>query len=275
MREILVLIGIIISINGMSQSEVIVRFLPTKIDSRTEMLIPIENGEYLYENYSYFKTVYWLVKQDTLTQLSDFIYNGESLLVNTNNDFIPFSPCDSLVNYIRNSSLSNRSSSMLDDSARLYIGYDNEHFKNSKNKYRPSKTDEYKLCHKDFQDLNSEWFDQQLVLIESIKKDKENRYELIKRLDTIDYGLISKFISDFGSCEPDYFAIVELISKNADGFLRACMNMAETDFFVLKLKLSDLPDSIKTDLAINSLRNSSIKTNRKKKLIRKLKKTEG
>ncbi len=275
MREILVLIGIIISINGMSQSEVIVRFLPTKIDSRTEMLIPIENGEYLYENYSYFKTVYWLVKQDTLTQLSDFIYNGESLLVNTNNDFIPFSPCDSLVNYIRNSSLSNRNSSMLDDSARLYIGYDNEHFKNSKNKYRPSKTDEYKLCHKDFQDLNSEWFDQQLVLIESIKKDKENRYELIKRLDTIDYGLISKFISDFGSCEPDYFAIVELISKNADGFLRACMNMAETDFFVLKLKLSDLPDSIKTDLAINSLRNSSIKTNRKKKLIRKLKKTEG
>lgn len=275
MREILVLIGIIISINGMSQSEVIVRFLPTKIDSRIEMLIPIENGEYFYENYSYFKTVYWLVKQDTLTQLSDFIYNGESLLVNTNNDFIPFGPCDSLVNYIRNSSLSNRSSSMLDDSARLYIGYDNEHFKNSKNKYRPSKTDEYKLCHKDFQDLNSEWLDQQLVLIESIKKDKENRYELIKRLDTIDYGLISKFISDFGSCEPDYFAIVELISKNADGFLRACMNMAETDFFVLKLKLSDLPDSIKTDLAINSLRNSSIKTNRKKKLIRKLKKTEG
>lgn len=275
MREILVLIGIIISINGMSQSEVIVRFLPTKIDSRTEMLIPIENGEYLYENYSYFKTVYWLVKQDTLTQLSDFIYNGESLLVNTNNDFIPFSPCDSLVNYIRNSSLSNRSSSMLDDSARLYIGYDNEHFKNSKNKYRPSKTDEYKLCHKDFQDLNSEWLDQQLVLIESIKKDKENRYELIKRLDIIDYDLISNFISDFGSCEPDYFAIVELISKNADGFLRACMNMAETDFFVLKLKLSDLPDSIKTDLAINSLRNSSIKTNRKKKLIRKLKKTEG
>ena len=51
--------------------------------------------------------------------------------------------------------------------------------------------------------------------------------------------------------------------------------MTDTDFFVIKLKLSDLPDSIKTDLAIKSLKSSKIKTNRKNKLIRKLKKNEG
>ena len=192
-----------------------------------------------------------------------------------NNEFILKAPCDSLINLIRNSSLSHRTRFMLDDTARLYIGYDNEEFKNSKKENRPSKTDEYKLCHKDFQKLNTEWFDQQLDLIESIKTDKEKRCEMIKESESLDNDFIFKFLSDFGSCKPDYCAMVELISKNADGFLSVCKNMPDTDFFVIKLKLSDLPESIKTDLAINSLKNSKIKTNRKRKLIRKLKKNEG
>jgi len=275
MRKIFIIwIGIILSTNGFGQ-EVKVRFLPAKIDSRTEMLIPIENGKFLYENYSYFKYVYWLIKQDTLTQKSDSLYIGELLTINMNHDFTLIDPCDSLVNYIRNSSLSHRSSSMLNDTARLYIGYDNEEFKNSKKENRPSETDEYKLCHNDFQKQNKKWFDQQLDLIESIKADKLKRYELIQKSDSIGNDFITNFLSDFGSCEPDYYAIVELISKNADGFLRICKNMTDTDFFVIKLKLSDLPESIKTDLAINSLKNSKIKTNRKNKLIRKLMKNEG
>jgi hypothetical protein len=275
MRKIFIIwIGIILSTNGFGQ-EVKVRFLPAKIDSRTEMLIPIENGKFLYENYSYFKYVYWLIKQDTLTQKSDSLYIGELLTINMNHDFTLIDPCDSLVNYIRNSSLSHRSSSMLNDTARLYIGCDNEEFKNSKKENRPSETDEYKLCHNDFQKQNKKWFDQQLDLIESIKADKLKRYELIQKSDSIGNDFITNFLSDFGSCEPDYYAIVELISKNADGFLRVCKNMTDTDFFVIKLKLSDLPESIKTDLAINSLKNSKIKTNRKNKLIRKLMKNEG
>jgi len=276
MRKIFTIwIGIILSLNGFGQSEVKVRFLPSKIDSRTEMLIPIENGKFLYERYSYFKYVYWLIKQDTLIQKSDSIFIGESLAVDMINDFILKDLCDSLVNYIRNSSLSHRSSSMLDDTARLYIGYDNKEFEDSKNKNRPLDTDEYKLCHKDFQKLNTEWFDNQLDLIESIKNKKVQRYDLIQKSDSLDNDFIAKFLSDFGSCKPDYFAIIELISKNADGFLSICKNMTDTDFFVIKLKLSDLPDSIKTHLAINSLKSSKIKTNRKNKLIRILKKNEG
>ena len=272
MRKIFIIwIGIILSTNGFVQ-EVKVRFLPAKIDSRTEMLIPIENGKFLYENYSYFKHVYWLIKLDTLTQKSDSLFIGESLTININRDFILKDPCDSLVNYIRNSSLSHRSLSMLNDTAQLYIGYDNEEFKNRKKENSPSKTDEYKLCHNDFQKLNKEWFDNQLDLIESIKSDKQQRYELIQKSDSIGNDFILEFLLDFGSCEPDYLAIVELISKNADGFLSVCKNMLDTDFFVIKLKLTDLPESVKTDLAINSLKNSKVKTNRKNKLIRKLKK---
>ena len=275
MRKIFIIwIGLILSLNGYGQ-EIKVRFLPAKIDSRTEMLIPIENQKFLYENYSYFKYVYWLIKQDTLIQKSDSIFIGEYLTVNMNDDFILKEPCDSLVNYIRNSSLSHRSSSMLNDTARLYIGYDNKEFKDSKNENRPSDTDEYKLCHKEFQEINTVWFDKQLDLIESIKNEKVKRYELIQKTDSLDNDFITKFLADFGSCKPDYFAIVELISKNADGFLSVCKNMTDTDFFVIKLKLSDLPDSIKTDLAIKSLKSSKIKTNRKNKLIRKLKKNEG
>ena len=276
MREIqIILIGIIFSLNGFGQSEVKVRFLPAKIDSRTEMLIPIENGKYLYENYSYFKYVYWLIKQDTLTQKSDSIYFGNALTVNMKNNFILKDPCDSLVNFIRNSSLSHRSSSMLNDTARLYIGYDNERYKKSKNENRLSKAEEYNLCHTEFHKLNKKWFDQQLDLIELIKTDKRKRYELIKKSDSIDKDLISKFLMDFGSCEPDYLAIIELITKNADGFLSACNDMSDTDFYVIKLKLSDIPVSIKTDSAINSLKNSKVNTNRKNKLIKKMKKNEG
>lgn len=275
MRKILIIwIGIILSLKGLGQ-ELKVRFSSAKIDSRIEMLIPTESGNFLYENYSYFKNVYWLIKQDTLIEKSDSVYIGESLTINVNNDFILKGSCDSLVNYIRNSSLSHRSSSMLNDTARLYIGYDNEEFKNSKKENRPSETDEYKLCYKDFQKLNKEWFDHQLYLIESIKVDKQKRYESIQKSDSIDYDFINRFLSSFGSCEPDYHAIVELISKNADGFLSVCKNMPDIDFYVLKLKLSDLPKSIKTDLAINSLKYSKIKTNRKNKLIRKLKKNKG
>ena len=60
---------------------------------------------------------------------------------------------------------------MLNDTARLYIGYDNKEFKDSKNENRPSDTDEYKLCHKEFQEINKVWFDKQLDLIESIKNE--------------------------------------------------------------------------------------------------------
>lgn len=276
MRKIqIILIGLILCLNGYGQSEIKVRFLPAKIDSRTEILIPIENGKYLYERYSYFKYVYWLINQDTLIQKSDSVYSGNSLIVNMNNEFISKVLCDSLVNFIRNSSLNHRSSSMLNDTARFYIGYDNLKFKEQKKENRPTEIDEHKLCHEDFQKLNTEWFNQQLNLIESIKEDKEKRYEWIKKTDSIDNDFISQFLSDFGSCEPDYLAMVELISKNADGFLSVCKNITDTDFFVIKLKLSDLPESIKTDLAINSLKNSKIKTIRKNKLIRKLKKNEG
>lgn len=193
MRKIFIIwIGLILSLYGFGQ-EIKVRFFPAKIDSRTEMLIPIENEKFLYENYSYFKYVYWLIKQDTLIQKSDSIYIGEYLTVNMNNDFILKDPCDSLVNYIRNSSLSHRSSSMLNDTARLYIGYDNKEFKDSKNENRPSDTDEYKLCHKEFQKINTVWFDKQLDLIESIKNEKVKRYELIQKSDSLDNDFITKF----------------------------------------------------------------------------------
>jgi hypothetical protein len=268
----LLLIGLLFNLNGFSQTEVKVRHIEAKLDPKTEMLIPIENGKYLYEKYSYFKGVYWLMNQEVMTQKSDTIYFGSSLSINMNNNFVFKNPCDTLVNYIRNSSLNHRISSMLSDTASVYIGYDNEEFKNQQNEKPLTKKDKFLLCHNAFQELNKKWFNQQLELIRSIKLKKEKRLEWIINSDSIDLHFISAFLLDFNRCQIDYSAFIELVSKNADGFLYVCDKMSDTDFFNLILKLTYFPKSLKTDLAINSLKNSKTKTFRKHKIIRKLKK---
>jgi hypothetical protein len=86
---------------------------------------------------------------------------------------------------------------------------------------------------------------------------------------------VSIFLSDFNNCSIDKIAIIEIMTKSPNEFLIACKKLSDTDFYGIKLKLSDLPENIKTDMAIKSLNSSDIKTNRKRKLIHKLKKKRG
>lgn len=266
-----ILVGLLFSLNGFSQSEVKVRILPTKIGTNTEMLIPLKSNEFLYEKYNYFKHVYWLLKQDTLIYDTDSIYRGDRVSVDFRIDCILKDSCDSLINYIRNSSLHFRTSSMLDDSARYYIGYDNTFFKPEKYRNSPSERDEYQLCHSDYKTLDLLWLNSQLIVIDSLKAYKEERCNYILKSDSTSEKFVSDFLKDFGSCEPDWIAIVELMSKNTDVFLRVCKKIPDTDFFSLKLKISDIPEVIKKDKALIALENSNVKTKRKNQLIRKLK----
>ncbi len=273
MRKLLVLLlGIILNLNAYGQSEVLVRILPGKIDSKIELITPIENGKYLYEKFICFKYAFWARNRDTLIQKSDSVYSSDSLTIEITSDFVLKDPCDSLINRIRNSIWSSWTSAGIADSARFHIGYDNAEFINSRFGNMPTRTDEYSLCHEDFKKLINQWSEQQLDLIASIKENKKKRYEWMKESDSISTDFVYKFLWDFGSCELDYLALTEVITKNTDGFLTACKYMDDIDFYAVKLKISDFPESLKTDLLISCLKNSKIRTPRKHKLIRKLKK---
>ena len=274
MRKLhLLLLSLALNLNAFGQSEVLVRILPGKIDSKIELITPIENGRYLYEKYIYFKYAFWARNPDTLTQKSDSVYSSDSLTIEINSDFVLKDPCDSLINRIRNSILSAWTSSGIADSARFHIGYDNAEFIKTRWANMSTTTDEHSLCHEDFKKLNAQWSEQQLNLIASIKAEKKKRYEWMKESDSISTDFIHKFLWDFGSCELDYLTLNEVITKNTDGFLTACKYMDDHHFFWVKSKISDFPESIKTDLLISSLKNSKIRTPRKNKLIRKLKKS--
>lgn len=261
----------VLSFNSNCQTDALIRFSQDKIDTKIDVLYPLINGDYHYEKYIYFKHNYWAtMNSDTLSKVSDSIYRGKTVTINVNDGFVGKSPCDSLINLIRNSAASNFTASQLRDSAKVYIGYDNTEF-NLSIANRPTNKEEYSLCHDDFLTLNSKWFDGQMELIKAILEKKNERYKEIVRKDSVDRQFIIQFLKDFGKCEVDYLAILELIRLDAETFLRACYGISDSEFYSIKWKLSDIPSSINTELAIESLRDTNYKSRKKRMLIRKLK----
>lgn len=117
----IIIIGLLITAIGFSQNRVKIQILPSKIASRTLMIIPF-GDKYIYEDYSYFKNVYWLNSKDTLRLINDTILASETIRINLNQYSIEYDFCDSKINNIRNSSLSHRIFSMASDSCRKFIG---------------------------------------------------------------------------------------------------------------------------------------------------------
>ena len=127
-KEIAVILGLILSLQSFGQSTVMVRFIPSKLEPKTEILIPIENEQWVYEEYSYFKQVYWLISLDTLKAKSDDIYVSTDRSIKMSGEFLEKEYCDTTINYIRNSSLKHRSSAQLNYRANNDIGSDNSEF---------------------------------------------------------------------------------------------------------------------------------------------------
>lgn len=264
-------VSLILSLNSYGQTDALIRFEQGKIDTKIMVLLPLKNGDYQYDKYIYFKHNYWwTTNSDTLSKVSDSIYSGKTVSVNINEGFVVKSSCDSLINLMRNSTLSYMTDHQLMDTAKFYIGYDNTEFKLSFVN-GPSEKDEYSLCHEEFQTLNSKWFESQLELVKLILAKKTKRYDEIVHKDSVDRHFIIHFLKDFGKCEVDYLAILELIRMDAETFLRACYGISDSEFYSIKLDVSDIPNSINTAAAIQSLRDTTYKSRKKRVLIRKLK----
>lgn len=263
------LFGLVFSLNCFGQSEIKIRITYDKISSNVELLTLNSNGSYSYEKYNYFKYKYFKSFNDSLFQVSDSIYKGNKVNVNIK-EFTSKAPCDSLINIIKNSTLSAESWSMVTDTAKLHIGYGNSEFTQKSRESAPTNKDEYLNCHAYFKVLNTLWFEQQIALIQTIKEKKIERYEWITQTDSINNDFIHAFLNDFGNCETDFKALIVLIQKNTNSFLTICKYMDDLKFHSLKFKLEDFPESINSELAILSLKNSKIRTVRKRKIIKNL-----
>ena len=270
----LLFLGLILSICVYAQSGNKVKIIPTHISSKIKLLIP-EGDHYIYESYFYLKGGYGLVNSDTLLFKKGNTLKGRKLTLDLNQTYFEYEPCDTFINYLRNSSLYERTISAFEDTARSLIGYDNEDFNTQKyinDKNKPLFEDEKLKCFPEYKRLNEVWFNYQLHYIHHIKELKEQRYLEIIKSDTVSKGYITNFLNDFDNCDIDKKAIIELIIKNTNDFIKICQELSGNDFFEMNLRLCDLPNDSALRKAIFSLKNSTLISHTKKKLIKTLKK---
>lgn len=249
------------------QSDVKMRLRSYFLSNRIDLLIPHGVDKYIYFEYIQFKGVYFSHRSDTLVKVSDNLFAKDSIKLDIGIDFISKDSCDPAVNEIRNEAFWRIKSAILKDSATYTIGRENQKFKSL---YLKSVPNQKELCHHDFQERTFEWLDEQYVLINQILREKQNRYQSILLSETVNYSTIMAFLRDFGNCEPDNLAVLELISKNADDFIRVCKNKEYIYFWEVKGILSEMPASINRDAAINSLKKSKIWSVKKWRLRRVL-----
>lgn len=267
------IIGFVLTISGFSQTDVKIRILPSKISTQTEILIPF-GDKFIFEKYHYFKHVYFLSLQDTLNVFNDNILKGKTMVVNQKTNYRLIDFCDTTINLIRNSSLIHRCFSMIDDTCKKYIGWDNKDFKVFRHQIAIDEKTEKFTCSNDFQSLSNIRFNQQLDKINDIYKSKQQRTDWVKNNpDKIDLTFIKSFIADFNYCISDKKTFVELVIANPSDLISACG--AVENFYDIKWRLDELPKTDRVKLAIAKLEKGNYKGKIYRQILRKLNKNEG
>jgi len=269
---ILLLTGLVWSTAAFSQDEIKVDILPSKISTDINMIV-YTGQTVVLERYHFFKYNYWMSSIDTLETLENGMFQSKGIVINPGTFSTTVDGCDSIVNMIRNSAFQRRMSAQLRDAARKEIGYDSKEITDSIDVRQPTEYQESTICHDEFKVISKKWFDEQSRKVEEIRKKKIERRAWIKaNPDKIDAGFIKLFLTDYSTCDVDQVAILDIIKFKTDDFLLVCKDMTDMDFFDVKLKLSLLPGNVRTNDAIEKLKASPIRTNRKGKLIKKMKK---
>lgn len=275
MRTILLLLfGLLISMIGNSQENVKVQIYPSKLFPRTMMIIP-DGERFIYEDYTYFKYVYWLNHSDTLKQVNDSILTSDSLRINMNLYKIEYDFCDSKINKIRNSSLSHRLfNSMINDSCKKYIGWDNNEFKYFQRDLAFKNEFEEEVCSDTFPVIAYEHFDSLYNKIQDIYNRKQQRAEWIKKNHAkIDKDYINSFLIDFNYNEPDKVAFIQILIANPLTLIQEIDKLEETYLIVWKVKEIKNIEGISE--AIERLENTDLKSKTKRQILNKLRKNEG
>jgi hypothetical protein len=274
MKRILIIIfGLLITAIGFSQNRVKVEILPSKIASRTLMIIPL-GDKYIYEDYTYFKSVYWLNLNDTLALINDSTLSSDTIRINLKLYSIEYDFCDSKINYIRNSSLSHRIFSMTNDSCKKFIGLDNNEFEIYQRDLAFEEEFEKKTCSDSFPKIAYQRFDSLKIKIQDIYNKKMQRAKWIKdNHSKIDKSFINAFLIDFNYNKPDNESFIQILIANPAGLIEEIDKLNEPYQILWRVReIRNIPGILE---AIGALEKSGIKGKTKRQILRQLKKNEG
>lgn len=257
-----------------AQSDSVYLSIDSKLISEIQIITPYgENGT--RENYTYFKYRYWLGEIDTVSMtVVDETKPAKSKKKAI--QYQKYGDCDSIINKIRNSAEYWKMFSETDKIARQEIGYNNEQFNKVKYSENSRLNDFSEKCQNEFRVEITELKNKFLKEINRIKKDKYQRYTRLKeRPKSIDLTSITSFFETFDLCETDLNTFELIVLTNPREFVTFIDKMNDSEFFTLTLKLDDFPEDTNISEMKQTLNELDLRSKRKKKVIRKIKKTKG
>lgn len=274
MKQILLIIisGLLGQIS-FAQSDSVYLLIDSKLISEIQIISP-QNENGTREKYTYFKNRYWLGETDTVSMTiidtTDIAQSKKKRV-----EYHKYGACDSIINKIRNSSYYWKMRSDIDKVARQEIGYGNIEFNNLLNSESNRPKDFSEKCQDEFKIDLSILKDQLLNKIQRIKEGKVDRFNRLRsNPESIDSKSIYSFLETFDLCETDLKSLELIILQNPTDFLTVIDKLNDYDFFSFTLKLDDFPEDANISEMKENLKKVEIKSRRKKKTMKKIKKTK-
>lgn len=272
MKQILlIIISCLLGQISFAQSDSVYLSIDSKFISEIQIITPNgENG--IRENYTYFKYRYWLGEIDTVSMTvvdkTEPVKSKKKVL-----NYQKCGACDSIINKIRNSSNYWKMRNDIDKIASQEIGYGNEEFNNLKNSESNRIIDFSKKCQDKFRIEVSDLKDQLLSDIQRIKKKKVDRYSrFMANPESVDSKSISSFLETFDLCEIDLKTLEIIILNKPNDFVTSIDKLSNSDFLIFTLKLDGFTEDTIVSEMKQTLKELDIRSKRKKKVIRKIKK---
>lgn len=242
----------------------------SKLISEIQIIEPIgEDG--IRENYTYFKSRYWLWKVDTVSM--ETVGNTEPEKKKKKNlEYQKYQACDNVINNIRNSSNYWKMRSEVSEIAKQEIGSENEAFSATQHKEDVRLKDFSSKCQAEYKKEINEFKEQLIGEIQRIKQGKIDRYNSLKKnAESTTVSEINTFLKTFDVCKTDQNGLALVIMNNPNNFVKSIDSMSESEFFQLTLKLRHFHETIAISEMKKSLKAATIKSKRKNTVMKKMK----
>jgi|GEM_PF-6640560 len=241
-----------------------------KIIPETELLIPLKENRFVYEKYSWFKSVYWKLSEDTLVLENDTL-RGKKTVTFVNLFEQTSDICSPEINKIRNGASLHNMIAFTDAIAKDKIGYNNQELSEFEREAgRISQEEVDTLCRDAFLTLLSERKESIINKINEIYDRKKQRKDwFLNNHDKINKEVIRKFLKTFDENESDKYAFLEIVLVAPEDLITE-INKQEQPYLAY-WKLDDLPIYENMGKVIESLKQSRIKDKTYRNIMKRLK----
>lgn len=228
---------------------------------------------FIKDEYTHFKQRFWLKKTEKVNK-EDYVKMLLKLELNKKIVIDKYNICDSLVNHIRNSASYWKMRFEVDELARKAIGYDNKEFNEIRYKDGNRINGFSEKCFDEYKADENELKERLLLIIKSIKAKKEERFQKLNNTQLlVNSNMISSFLETFNNCLYDFKSLEIVILRHPELFVNEINKLSDSEFFTFTLKLDNFPKTADIKKMKDILEQTNLKNTRKKKVIRKIKKS--